>query len=224
MDLSKSFEFFNPETFRDWVQIVGCGSVGSTVAELAVRFGITKIKLYDFDEVEPHNIVNQMFTSKHIGMRKVDALKEMLIEINPDVSKDIVVYDKGWDGQPLVGYVFLCVDNIELRRKIVEENMYNTYIKGMFDFRTGLTDAQHFAADWTDAKQKKAFLASMKFSHEEAKINQRLSACNVDMCVAPTIRMIANVGVANFINLIKGEHLYKQVIIDAFQLSVEPIG
>lgn len=222
MNLSKSFEFFNPEECKGRIHIIGCGSVGSTVAELLARFGLTNFVLYDFDVVEPHNVVNQMFTSKHLHMPKVEALKQMLEDINPEVK--VLLEPKGWNEQPLSGYVFLAVDDIDLRRKIVQDNMYNPTIKAMFDFRTGLTDAQHFAADWSDIKSKKAFLDTMDFSHEQASVNQQMSACNVSLCVAPTVRMIANVGVVNFVNFVKGEHLYKQIPIDAFTFEVNAIG
>lgn len=222
MNLSKSFEFFNPNTLNSRIHIIGCGSVGSTVAELLARFGIDNFVLYDFDIVEPHNIVNQMFTTKHLYRTKVECLSEMLKEINPEVK--IRVEPEGWTDQQLDGYVFLAVDNIELRKKIAEENKYNSYIKAMFDFRTGLTDAQHYAADWSDMRSKKAFIDTMQFTHEEAKADEHLSACQVSMCVAPTVRMIANVGVTNFINFVKGEHLYRQIPIDAFQFAVDPIG
>lgn len=220
MNLSKSYEFFKPETLKGPCHIIGCGSVGSTVAELLARFGITDFVLYDFDFVEAHNIVNQMFTTKHLGRQKIECVKEMLEEINPDVK--VRLEPSGWEGQPLNGYVFLAVDNIDLRREIANSNKFNAYIWAMFDFRTGLTDAQHFAADWTDMKAKKAFIDSMNFNHEEVK--DVLSACHVSMCVAPTVRLISNVGVANFINFAKGEHLYKQIIVDAFSFMTEAIG
>lgn len=222
MNLSKSFEFFNPDKCKDRIHIIGCGSVGSTVAELLARFGLTKISLYDFDTVEPHNIVNQMFVHRQVGMPKVEAVREILLEINPEM--DIVMHPKGWTDQPLDGYVFLAVDNIELRAKIVKENLYNDFIKAMFDFRTGLTNAEHFAADWSELKARKDFLNTMNFTHEEAKLNAPVSACNVALCVAPTVRMVCNVGVANFINFAKGEHLYKLIPVDAFSFSVEPVG
>lgn len=224
MNLAKSFEFFDPSICKGRIHIIGCGSVGSTVAELLARFGLTDFTLYDFDTVEPHNVVNQMFTSKHLHRPKVEALRDILIEINPEIESKIKLQPRGWIDQTLDGYVFLAVDNIELRRKIVEENLYNPSVKGMFDFRTGLTDAQHYAADWTDIRSKKAFLDTMKFSHEDAAANTPMSACNVSLCVAPTVRLTANVGVVNFINFVKGEHLYKQIPTDAFSFTIDAIG
>lgn len=222
LNLSKSFEFFDPDKCKDRIHVIGCGSVGSTVLELLARFGLTKFSVYDFDVVEPHNLVNQMFTQRHIEMPKVEAVKEILQEINPEVK--VKTYPEGWTGQPLDGYVFLAVDNIEVRRKIAEENKYNDFIKAMFDFRTGLTDAQHYAADWSDIKSRKAFIDTMNFTHEDAKLNSPVSACNVSLCVAPTVRMVCNVGVVNFINFVKGEHLYKSIPVEAFKFMVEPIG
>lgn len=222
MNLSKSFEFFDPSKCKERIHVIGCGSVGSTVLELLARFGLTKFSVYDFDTVEPHNLVNQMFTQKHIGMPKVEAVRNILQEINSEI--EVKMYPKGWDGQPLDGYVFLAVDDIGVRKKIAEENKYNEFVKAMFDFRTGLTDAQHYAADWGDLKARKAFINTMNFTHEDAKLNSPVSACNVSLCVAPTVRIVCNVGVTNFINFVNGEHLYKQIPVDAFRFIMEPIG
>ena len=63
---------------RERIHIIGCGSVGSTLAELLARLGLTKITLYDFDTVEPKNLANQLFRQEHINMTKVDALTSML--------------------------------------------------------------------------------------------------------------------------------------------------
>ena len=115
----------------------------------------------------------------------------------------------------------MCVDNIELRRKIVEDNKLNQYIKAMFDFRTRLTDAQHYAADWGNKAMIENFLKSMAFSHDEAAEETPVSACNVTLSVAPTIRMICACGVSNFINFIKEGIIKKMILVDAFRYSVD---
>lgn len=214
MDLSKSYEFFQPEMYKGRIHIIGCGSVGSTLAELLVRYGLKDITLYDFDRVEAHNIANQMFVSTDIGKEKVTAVADNLVAINPELSGTLKIVNKGYVGQRLNGYVFLCVDNIELRRKIVEANMMNPYIKAMFDFRTRLTDAQHYAADWSDARQKESFLDSMQFSHEEAAAETPMSACRVVLGVAATVRLIVTFGVVNFLDFLKGKPLKKVVTVN----------
>ena len=188
---------------------------------MLARFGLTKLTLYDFDTVEPKNLANQMFRQEHIGAAKVDALTDMLAEINPEIVDNIKVESEGYTGQKLSGYVFLCVDNIELRREIAEANKNNPYVKAMFDFRTRLTDAQHYAADWSDMKMVDDFIKSMDFSHDEAKAETPVSACNVTLSVAPTIRTICSLGVANFVNFVKGEGLKKLILMDAFNFTLD---
>lgn len=221
MDLSKSYDFFQPEKNKDRIHIIGCGSVGSTIAENLARAGVTKFTLWDFDTVEPKNIANQMFIQADVGSPKVDALTRILCDINPDVKEEIKVMPEGWNGQKLSGYVFLCVDNIDLRREIVEKHFDNIFVKAMFDVRTRLTDAQHYAADWSDHRQKKNFLASMNFSHEEAKAETPVSACNVELSVCPTVRIICALAAANFMNFWNGKPLKNLVLNDAFGMTLD---
>jgi len=221
MDLSKSYEFFQPEKYKDRIHIIGCGSVGSTVAENLVRSGVVNITLWDFDVVEPKNLANQMFRAADVGGPKVEALTVILSEINDEVTDAIKLQPKGWNREQLSGYVFLCVDNIELRKQIVEKHMDNPYIKAMFDFRTRLEDAQHYAADWSDYKMKKDFLNSMNFTHDEAKEETPVSACNITLSVCPTIRIICAYGVANFMNFWNGRGIKKLILADAFSFALD---
>lgn len=221
MDLSKSYTYFQPEKINCRIHIVGCGSVGATVAENLARCGITKFTLWDFDVVEPKNLANQIFRVKDIGKPKVEALKDILMDINPEIEADVKLKPKGWNGEQLNGFVFLAVDNIELRRKIVEMHFDNPYVRAMFDFRTRLEDAQHYAADWSDLDMKKAFLNSMAFSHDEAAEETPVSACNVTLSVCPTVRVICALGVANFMNFWNGKPLKKLILADSFAFDLD---
>lgn len=216
MDLSKSYDFFQPDKDDARIHIVGCGSVGSTIAENLARCGVTKMTLWDFDTVEPRNICNQMFRQQDVGKLKVEALKDILTDINPDIADELEIKPDGWKGKLMSGYVFLCVDNIELRREIVEKHMDSPYVKAMFDVRTMLTGAQHYAADWSNYKMKQDFLKSMQFSHEEAAEETPVSACGVVLGIVTTVRLICGMCVNNFIRFVKGEGLWKFVQIDGF--------
>lgn len=216
MDLSKSYEFFQPEKDDARIHIIGCGSVGSTIAENLARCGVTKMTLWDFDKVEPHNIVNQMFDQRHIGKPKVEALQDILIDINPEIKDDIEIKPEGWRGKLLSGYIFLAVDSIDLRREIVEKHFDSPYVKAMFDVRTMLTGAQHYAAAWDDYKMKKDFLGSMQFTHDEAAEEVQVSACGIVLGVVTTVRLISALAVNNYIRFVKGEGIWKFVQIDGF--------
>ena len=216
MDLSKSYEFFQPEKDDARIHIIGCGSVGSTIAENLARCGVTKMTLYDFDKVEKHNIVNQMFRQQDIGKLKVEALRDIILEINPEASDYLEIKPDGWKGKMLSGYIILCPDNIDIRRKFVEQHMDSTFVKAVFDIRTLLTGGQMYAADWNDYKMKQNLLNSMQFTHEEAAAETPVSACGYTLGVATTVRLISAMCVNNYIRFTKGEGIWKFVQLDGF--------
>jgi len=216
MNLNKSYEFFNPDQDKSRVHIIGCGSVGSTIAENLARCGVTNMTFYDFDIVEAHNIHNQMFTEEHLGMNKAEATLDICKRINPDIEKGVKLEVEGYKDQMLSGYVFLCVDNIDLRREICEANLKNQFIKAVFDVRTMLTGAQHYAADWSSPKSKENLLNSMQFSHEEAAEETPVSACGVTLGIVTTVRIVCAYAVNNYIKFTKGEGLWKFLQFDGF--------
>lgn len=219
IDLTKSIEFFEPQ--NEEIHIIGCGSVGSTLAEHLVRCGETDITLWDFDDVESHNIHNQMFYAKQIGMPKVEALKEILLAINPEAK--VHLKPKGWNGEMLSGYVFLAVDSMEVRKAICEKHKNNLQVKAIFDVRTGLTDAQSFAADWKSKEQREGLLATMNFSSEEAQLETPVSACGATLGVMTTVRMICALCVNNYIRYCKGEGNWKYILMDGFTGFVDAV-
>ena len=221
MDLTKSIDYFNPLDVNGRCHIIGCGSVGSTVASLLARAGVTKITLYDFDVVSSHNIANQMFSAADIGKNKTDSVKELICSINPEAKPDVSIKNNGWKpGTNLSGYVFLCVDNIETRKKIAEENKFNQSIKVMFDFRTRLEEAQHYATEWSSLDEIENFIKSMDFTQEEAVALNPVTACNVEIGVAPTVWIICSYGVSNFMNYIRKKDIKKLIVADAFNFSL----
>lgn len=220
MVLTKSIEYFDPVNVKGKCHIIGCGSVGSTVAALLARLGVTKFVLYDFDRVEAHNLANQMFIHKDIKTEKVDAVKRIITEINPDAEPTIEICREGYNNQKLNGYVFLCVDNIDLRREICQKHRMNRMIKAVFDFRTRLEDAQHYAANWADMKQVDNLIKTMDFSHDEAHAATPVTACGTELGVAPTVWVVCSLGVCNFMNLVRGVPLKNIVVCNPFAMDI----
>lgn len=69
------------------VAVFGVGGVGGYCAEALVRSGVGAIDLIDNDKVCLTNLNRQIIaTHKTIGRDKVDAMKERLLEINPQVK------------------------------------------------------------------------------------------------------------------------------------------
>lgn len=217
MNVIKHLEYFNPMDVKDPVHIIGLGAIGSHIAELLTRLGIQNFHLYDFDTVTDYNLANQMFIFSDIGEAKTTAIVNMIHSINPDAR--IAVHDKGWQGNPLTGYVFICVDNIDIRKQICNYCRCNPNVKAVFDFRMRLSDAQHYAAAG-NPKDIGALLNTMNFTQEEANAATPVSACGSTLSVIPTIKVITSLGIANFINFIKGQPLKKMILIDAFDFEV----
>ena len=72
------------------VCILGLGGLGSNVAVLLARSGIGSLKLVDFDTVEASNLNRQQYRISHIGIKKTEAMKSIIKEINPFVETDIL--------------------------------------------------------------------------------------------------------------------------------------
>ena len=215
MNLSKSLEFFDPINDLDApIHVIGVGAMGSRVVELLVRLGIPKIHIWDMDTVEDKNITNQLYFTTQIGKSKTEALTEIIHMINPTCE---VKQHGEYTEQALAGYVFLCVDSIELRHKIATAQLGNPNIKGMFDTRMRLEDAQSYGANWKDETQRKTFISSMEFTDEEAQEATPVSACGTTLSVASTVVSTAAFTVSNFMNLVRTKQCKTMIFVDAFK-------
>ena len=129
-DVRRHRHVFDPEQFGMPVHIIGCGGMGSRVAEGLVRMGVGRegqspIALYDGDAFEPHNLSNQWVTIPHLYKQKVVATRALMHEINPQAS--VVAYDAMVSGvMRLSGVVFICVDSMDARRLIIDEVIEDT--------------------------------------------------------------------------------------------------
>ena len=69
------------------VAVYGLGGVGGWCCEALVRSGVGKLTIIDDDVVQPSNLNRQCCaTSKTVGMKKADAMKARLKEIDPDAD------------------------------------------------------------------------------------------------------------------------------------------
>ena len=72
------------------VGIMGLGGLGTVVAGALARIGVGRLILTDFDVVEPSNLNRQQYAISQIGMRKTEALKENLLQMNPYIVIETV--------------------------------------------------------------------------------------------------------------------------------------
>ena len=111
------------------VCILGLGGLGSNVAVLLARAGIGYLKLVDFDIVEASNLNRQQYRISHIGLKKTEAMKTIIKEINPFVeveTLDIKVDRKNI--YSIIGDIEIVVeafDSAETKAMTIEELLIN---------------------------------------------------------------------------------------------------
>ncbi|MCX8173145.1 MAG: HesA/MoeB/ThiF family protein [Thermoplasmata archaeon] len=121
------------------ILIVGAGGLGAVCADILTRLGAGKIVIFDYDTLEMENLNRMIYKTEQVGMKKVEALKEYLNHVNPDV--EIIPYplDITGDGHEAFikeleksDIVLGCVDSFGVRMfinaKCVE--LKKTYVDG----------------------------------------------------------------------------------------------
>lgn len=89
------------------VGIAGLGGLGSNVAVQLARSGVGRMVLADFDMVDPTNLNRQNYYMRHIGMKKSEAIKDVLRQINPYI--ELTSYDVYLDRSNIIS-IFGTVD------------------------------------------------------------------------------------------------------------------
>ncbi len=108
------------------VSLFGVGGVGSWCAESLVRSGITHLTLVDADCVNITNVNRQlMATTLTIGRPKVEALKDRLLEINPDADitpvQALFSADNAADFHlDSYDYIIDCIDSLKDKTALIE--------------------------------------------------------------------------------------------------------
>ena len=75
--------------------VVGTGGSGSWVALFAALAGVKKLILFDPGNVDGKDVAREPFTVKQIGMSKVTALRDLILERRPEV--EIKTFERGFD-------------------------------------------------------------------------------------------------------------------------------
>lgn len=108
------------------VIIFGVGGVGSWCAESLVRSGIKYLTIVDNDVVSDTNVNRQlMATSSTVGRVKVEALKERLLDINPEAEITALhrVYDEETADSFQIeqyDYIIDCIDSLKDKALLIE--------------------------------------------------------------------------------------------------------
>lgn len=112
------------------VAIAGLGGLGSHIAIALGRLGVGELLLVDYDIVEPSNLNRQCYYISHLGLKKTDALKRQLTDINCFINiKTIDTYITEENAAGLFkGYNIVCeaLDNPETKAMLVSTLLSNS--------------------------------------------------------------------------------------------------
>lgn len=106
------------------VGIAGAGGLGSNCAVLLARSGVGHLTIADHDVVSLSNLNRQCYWPRHLGRPKVDALSEILRDLNGGISLDLCRkrLDAATVGAVFAGcsVVVEAVDAASVKRELVE--------------------------------------------------------------------------------------------------------
>src|SRR5262245_39029736 len=67
------------------VTVIGVGAIGRQVALQLAAIGVRWLQLVDFDSVDHSNVTTQGYLQGDIGQPKVEAMKQAIANLDPDV-------------------------------------------------------------------------------------------------------------------------------------------
>ena len=203
MDLSRHISVFSPDNVKYPIHIIGVGATGSFVAMELARMGCPVLNIYDFDDVEIHNIPNQYYDTEDLGKLKAEALADKLKLINPNIVVNVhttAVLPVADDEHPgidkMSGYVFLLVDSMKVRKELWAAAKENKNIVHCWESRLGSDQARVYSLD----------MSVKDFSKYEADFydddNAEVSACGTSITVLPIVLQTASLMIVQFIDLV----------------------
>jgi len=191
---------FNPREHTDHICIVGAGATGSRIFMALIELGLSNITVYDPDTVEAHNLANQAYLHKHIGLLKVEALRDlyrMKMGTSPPESMQFIPQTVPSTVYPLKGIVFLLTDTMSSRKEIFDTQLKkNPDVFHVYETRMAATHGRilHFCPNVT--KQADAWEATL-VPDGEAEV----SPCGGTLSVGTTASIIANMAVWQFMHM-----------------------
>lgn len=208
MNLIRQMDIFDVyEHQNKAIHIIGAGASGSYLAFQLAKQGLQNITVWDADIVEEHNIPNQIYFEKHIGMKKVDALKEIIYNAtgtNIKVKRKFVTKDT-----KINSIVFVLVDSMEVRKEIWDNCLkLKPSIDRMIETRMGSDTVYVYFVDPKNLthidKWEKGW-----YPDSEAEV----SACGSSITIACTASLTASIAVWQLVKYLNRREVEYEVII-----------
>jgi hypothetical protein len=96
----------------------GAGGIGSWLTFFLARLGTNNIAVYDFDDIEVHNIGGQLYPLADVSSQKLESLADT---INRFSDFSISTIPTKYEGQSGSNVMFSAFDNMIARKQMVEK-------------------------------------------------------------------------------------------------------
>lgn len=204
----RQLSVFKPLLFTQTVDVIGAGATGSHVVYTLAKMGVRKIRVYDFDTIEEHNIPNQLYRLKDVGRPKVEALAEIIkefteIEIEPFNMK----VEKGCE-YTAGDFVFLLTDTMSSRKEIFENFIRLRFgVEQLIETRMSSDNGRIYSIKPTMIKQVESWEATL-YADDEAEE----SLCGGSVSIAATAINIASLAVWQMLKVVNGDPVENEII------------
>lgn len=207
------------------VTVIGAGATGSIMALSFAKLGVEKIDVWDDDVVESHNLANQMYGPEHIGMSKVEALKQV---IERQTGTTINAFNRRvgpGDGKMMREVVAVLVDSMdgpEGRRGIAQHVILGSPAQFVLETRLGVEHAMVYAINPRSLAEYEGWTKSM-YSDAFADANTEADpdGCNAQQTIAGTVKMVAGLAEWQFLYWLNGGEYSHETIISMRPLFID---
>jgi len=208
INYNRQLDIFDNRTFNYPINVVGGGATASWLVMMLAKLGVKDVHVWDFDIVENHNIPNQAFTIKSIGMPKVTANIDNAIRFG---GMNYTAHNEKVTGDTLLeGVVFVLTDTMSSREEIFKEALkLQPKVKLVIETRMGLDMCRIYTVNPMDLKQIKSYESTL-YTDEQAEV----SACGTSKSVVTSAMTTASIAVRQMINWTNGIAVPNEILYD----------
>ena len=209
IDYSRQGHWFVGYQFNKQVHVIGVGATGSFVAYQLAKMGVRQLHIWDYDQVEEHNIANQVYGLSDVGKNKVDALKERIIA---DTGIEVTAHNEKVTSATkdrLVGIVYVLVDSMSARKDIFSALKFNPRIELIVETRMSIDCGRIYNVNPMNMEMVQKYEKTL-YEDDVAEV----SFCGSSLSIIPTAMNIASLASWSVIKNYRGLEQIFETILD----------
>ena len=159
------------------VTVIGAGGVGSCLILSAAIMGFKKIHLWDFDELEEHNLSTTMYPESFLGLSKTKAAKELVKYFG--CPTEIIEHQQWGPLDPLSPCVMMAPDNMEIRKIVWRTWTRQRNRKVLVDGRMGALSMEVITCDYLNDNYINTWKPSSEIEDEPCTAKHTIFTANI---------------------------------------------